>query len=89
MEIPGAKIVAATPDQLQVAVSQDAVQSNTPDFTVAMKTPLTTPPAVGTTVNISGTYASYTQKPLMITMSDGAVVTPKKAAPTRPTRRHS
>ena len=90
VEIPGAKVVAATPDQLQVAVSQDAVQGNAADFTVAMKTPLTTVPAVGSTINISGTYASYTQKPLMITMSDGAVVTPKKATPARTTtRRHS
>ncbi len=90
VEIPGAVIVAATADQLQVAVSDDAknAQPKTPDFTVAMKTPLATPPAVGATVNISGTYASYTQKPLMIQMSDGAVVeAPKKPATT--TRRRT
>ncbi len=81
VEIPGATVIAATPDQLQVAVSPDAVQSKTADFTIAMKTPLTTPPAVGATVNVSGTYASYTQSPLMIQMTDGAVVEPKKEAP--------
>ena len=79
VEIPGAIVIAATPDQLQVAVSQDAVQSKTADFTFNMKTPLTTPPAVGAAINISGTYTSYTQSPLMITMSDGAIVEPKKA----------
>ncbi len=91
VEIPGALVVAATPDQLQVAVSPDSVQGKTADFTVNMKTPLTTPPAVGATVTLSGTYTSYTQSPLMITMDGGALVGPKKAAPkttTHTTHRH-
>ncbi len=89
VEIPAAVVVAATADQLQVAVSDDAknAQPKTADFTIAMKTPLTTPPAVGAVINVSGTYASYTQTPLMIQMSDGAVVekkeAPKKATPVR------
>ena len=93
VEIPGAVVVAATTDQLQVAVSDDAknAQPKTADFTIAMKTPLTTPPAVGAVINVSGTYASYTQTPLMIQMSDGAVVekkeAPKKA--TTPVRRRT
>jgi tetratricopeptide (TPR) repeat protein len=88
VEIPGAVIVAATADQLQVAVSDDAKQSKTADFTFNMKTPLKTVPNVGDTVALDGTYASYTQKPLMITMSDGSVVTPKKAAPVHHTTTH-
>ncbi len=61
VEIPGAVIVAATADQLQVAVSDDAknAQPKVADFTFAMKAPLTTVPAAGSTVNISGTYSSY------------------------------
>ncbi len=88
VEIPGAVVIAATADQLQVAVSQDAIQGKVADFTFAMKAPLTTVPTVGSSVTLSGTYASYTQTPLMITMSDGAVVA-KKAAPahTAPRRR--
>ena len=70
-----------------MSVSADAIQSTHPDFTFAMKTPLTNIPAVGTKINVEGTYASYTQSPLMITMSDGAVVEPKKEAPARTTRR--
>lgn len=84
--IPGT-VEAATADQLQMAVSADALQSTKPDFTFAMKTPLTNVPAVGTKINVEGTYASYTQSPLMITMSDGAVVEPKKAEPRRTTTR--
>ena len=89
--IPGAVVVAATADQLQVSVSDDAKQSKTADFTFAMKTPLTTPPAVGAPVDVSGTYASYTQTPLMISMTDGALVE-KKAPVKKPattTRRRS
>jgi hypothetical protein len=87
VEIPGAVVVAATPDQLQVAVSDDAKQAQPKiaDFTFNMKEPLKTVPNVGDTVTLDGTYASYTQKPLMITMSDGSVVAPKKATPARRT----
>ena len=81
VELPGVTVVAVTPDQLQVAVSDGAVQSKTADFTFQMKEPLKTLPAVGDKVTLDGTYASYTQSPLMITMSDGAIVLPKKAAP--------
>ncbi len=87
VEIPGAVVVAATADQLQVAVSDDAKQSKTADFTFNMKAPLKTVPNVGDTVTLDGTYASYTQKPLMITMSDASIVQPKKAAPARPVHR--
>ena len=88
VQIPGAMVVSATADQLQVAVSDDAVQSKTADFTFNMKTPLKTVPAVGDKVDLTGTYTSYTQAPLMITMSDGDVV-PKKTAPVKkaPVRR--
>ena len=88
VEIPGAVVIAVTPDQLQVAVSDDAKQSKTADFTFNMKEPLKTVPNVGDTVTLQGTYASYTQKPLMITMSDGSLVTPKKAAPVHHTTTH-
>jgi hypothetical protein len=88
VEIPDALVVAATADQLQVAVSEDAVQDKTADFTFNMKTPLTKLPEVGSKVTLTGTYASYTQTPVMITMSDGEEVV-KKAAPVKkaPVRR--
>jgi tetratricopeptide (TPR) repeat protein len=43
--------------------------------------------AVGQKVTLTGTYASYTPSPIMITMSDAAVVLPKKA-PVKPTATH-
>jgi tetratricopeptide (TPR) repeat protein len=38
--------------------------------------------AVGQKVTLTGTYASYTPNPIMITMSDGAVILKKAAKPT-------
>ena len=89
VELPGVTVVATTPDQLQVAVSDDAVQSKTADFSFNMKTPIKDAelPAVGSKVTLDGTYDSYTQKPLMITMSGGALVLPKKPAARTPVRR--
>jgi len=84
VEIPGAVVVAATADQLQVAVSDDSQQAQpkpTADFTFNMKEPLKTVPNVGDKVTVQGTYASYTPSPLMITMSDASTVVPKKATP--------
>ena len=84
-EFPGVTVIAATADSVQIAVSDDAVQSKTADFTFNMKEPIKDKdiPAVGAKVTIDGTYASYTQKPLMITMSDGALVLPKPKTPVR------
>jgi hypothetical protein len=84
-KIPDATVIAATPDQLQVAYSDDAVQSKTADFTFTMKTPLKTLPAVGSKITLIGVWDSYTQKPLMITMTDGEEY--KKPAAKAPVRR--
>jgi hypothetical protein len=75
---PDVTVIAATADALQVAVSDDAAQSKTADFTFNMKEPLKTLPNVGDKVTLQGTYGSYTQSPIMIIISDGVLV-PKKA----------
>jgi hypothetical protein len=92
VQIPDATVISVTDPALQVAVSDDAVQSKTADFTFNLTEPIKTPPAVGSKVTVTGTYDSFTPKPLMITMSNGSIVEPKKApakpSPThRPTRR--
>ncbi|HEX6494576.1 MAG TPA: hypothetical protein VF018_03765 [Acidobacteriaceae bacterium] len=87
-EIPG-KVVSATADSVQLAVTDDAKASNTADFTVNMKKPLTTPPAIGTMVNYDATFDSYTQNPKMITLINGAPPAPEKPAHRAPTRRRA
>lgn len=81
--IPDGVVVEATDSVLKLAVSDDAVQSKTADFTFNMKEPLKTVPAVGAKISVTGTYASYTQSPAMIVMSDAEPVAAKKAAPVR------
>ncbi|MGC1869850.1 MAG: hypothetical protein WA700_02725 [Acidobacteriaceae bacterium] len=79
-KVPG-KVISATPDTVQLAVSDDAQQSNKADFTINMKTPLKTPPTIGSMVNYIATFDSYTQNPPMIIMRDGmAPATPKPHA---------
>ncbi|WP_260738324.1 hypothetical protein [Tunturiibacter lichenicola] len=78
VQFPDTLVIAVTDTALQVAVSDDAVQSKTADFTFQLAAPLKTPPAVGAKATVSGTYASFTPSPIMITMSDGALVEPKK-----------
>ncbi|MDQ1453158.1 MAG: hypothetical protein QOK38_3024 [Acidobacteriaceae bacterium] len=87
-EIPG-KVVSATADSVQLAVTDDAKASNTADFTVNMKKPLTTPPAIGTMVNYDATFDSYTQNPKMITLINGTPPAPAKPAHRTPTRRRT
>ena len=78
VQFPDSTVIAISDTALQVAVSDDAVQSKTADFTFQLTAPLKTPPAVGAKVTVSGTYASFTPSPIQITMSDGAIVEPKK-----------
>ena len=87
VQFPDATVVAVTDTALQVAVSDDAVQSKTADFTFNLTTPVKTPPVVGAKVAVSGTYASFTPNPIMITMSDGTVIEPKKT-PAKPSPAH-
>jgi tetratricopeptide (TPR) repeat protein len=105
-QFPDVLVIASTPTQVQVAISDDAVQAKTADFTFNLKAPDDLPEhatvsqkaafkkkqdaiaaaiAVGQKVTLSGTFDSYTPKPIMITMSDGDVVLPKAAAPAHTT----
>jgi hypothetical protein len=84
-EVPGT-VVSATANSVQLAVSDDAKQSNKADFTINMKTSLKEVPAAGASVTYVATFDSYTQNPPMIIMKDGA---PKSAAPVHhPTTHH-
>jgi hypothetical protein len=103
-QFPDVLVIESSPTVLKVAISDDAVQSKTADFTFNLtpldegKTPaqqaaakklaadVAAATAVGQKVTLSGTYASYTPSPIMITMSDGAVILKKAAV--KPTAVH-
>jgi hypothetical protein len=70
VQVPGL-VVSATADSAQVAVTEDSKQNNKADFTINMKTPLKTVPAIGSTVTFDATFDSYVANPPMITLIDG------------------
>lgn len=70
VQVPGT-VISATPESVQLAVTEDNKQSKKADFTVNMKTPLKSVPAIGSTVTYDSTFDSYTPNPPMITLSDG------------------
>jgi len=70
VQVPGT-VISATPESVQLAVTEDNKQSKKADFTVNMKTPLKSVPAIGSTVTYDSTFDSYTANPPMITLSDG------------------
>jgi hypothetical protein len=76
------KVVSADAATLTLAVSDDAKQSNpmVADVTVTLTEAPKTAPAVGSDISVIATPASYTQKPMMITMTDGSIDAPKPAA---------
>lgn len=80
------KVVSITDSTLTLAVSDDAKQANpaTADFSVTLKEAPKTPPAVGAEVAVVATFDSYTQKPLLITMTGGEVA--EKAAAKAPAK---
>jgi hypothetical protein len=78
--VPG-KVIAATPDQVELAVTQDNQQGNRADFMIKMKPPLKTVPAIGSNVTYDATFESYTTTPPMITLVDGAVPPKSSSSP--------
>jgi hypothetical protein len=84
VQVPGT-VISATPESVQLAVTEDNKQSKKADFTVNMKTPLKSVPAIGSTVTYDATFDSYTANPPMITLSDGE---PPAKAPAARRRAH-
>lgn len=92
-QVPGI-VTSASPDgkSVELAVSKDAQNSNTPDFTINMKPPLRGReiPAPGAKETYVATFDSYTSSPLMITMKNGAPPAPAQRGPARrPVRHHT
>ncbi|HEY6271790.1 MAG TPA: hypothetical protein VIX19_07340 [Terriglobales bacterium] len=81
IRLPGVKVIAATADALDVALTEDNQAANKPDIHVVMEKPLTKLPAVGSTTDVIGLFTSYTPSPFMFTMGKGELPAPPKAKP--------
>jgi hypothetical protein len=73
-------VIAATADTVTLAVSDDAVESTTADFSVSMTEPLKTVPTVGSKFTVIGTVSSYDKSPFLIHLTDGELPAPEKRA---------
>ncbi len=85
VEVPGT-VIESTATSVQVAVTEDNKQSKKADFTINMKTPLKTMPAIGATVTYDATFDSYVANPPMITLTDGEP--PAKPSAKAPVHHH-
>ena len=70
LKIP-VKIVAATKDTIQAAISEDSQKNNKADLMVVLKTPPATPPSPGSTAQIIGSIVDYQMNPVVFIMRDG------------------
>lgn len=79
-------VVSITDTDLQLAVTDDSKQASpkVADVDITLKEAPKTPPAVDATVEVLGTFDSYTQKPLLVKMTGGEIQA--KAAARTPAR---
>lgn len=75
LKIP-VKVIAASKNALQAAVSEDNQAANKADLNASMEKPLAHLPAVGSNVSIVGVITSYTPQPFSFTMNKAEIYEP-------------
>ncbi|HYL09740.1 MAG TPA: hypothetical protein VEU31_03300 [Candidatus Acidoferrales bacterium] len=85
LRLNGVKVIAATNDSIDAALTEDNQQANKADLHVVLEKPLLHPPAPGSMADIIGVLTSYTPDPFMFTMEHGELLAPPKRVP--PARR--
>jgi tetratricopeptide (TPR) repeat protein len=70
LKIP-VKVVSATEDSLEVAVSEDNQQASKADMHVVLEKPVLHPPAAGSMTQVVGVITDYKPDPFMFVMSQG------------------
>jgi tetratricopeptide (TPR) repeat protein len=68
LKIP-VKVITATPDRIEAAISDENQASNTVDLNVTLARPLSPLPAVGAMISIVGTLSDYRSRPFLFTMT--------------------
>lgn len=75
LKIP-VKVIAATKNALQAAVSEDNQTANKSDLQASMEKPIARLPAVGSNVNIIGVITGYTPQPFSFAMNKAEIYEP-------------
>lgn len=81
------KVISATKDTVDAAVSDDNQAANKADLHIELEKPTLKPPASGTMTKIVGVITNYTPDPFMFTMEKGALPEPKPPAHRAPVRK--
>ena len=68
LKIP-VKVISATPDTIEAALTDEAQAANISDLHIAMARPLAPLPAVGTNISIIGTLSDYRPQPFQLMMT--------------------
>jgi tetratricopeptide (TPR) repeat protein len=68
LKIP-VKVIAATPDAIEAAITDEAQAGNVADLHIVMARPLAPLPAVGSKIAIVGTLSDYRPQPFLFTMT--------------------
>jgi tetratricopeptide (TPR) repeat protein len=96
IKMPQVKVISATNDSVEAALTEDNQGKNQPDVHLVLEKPVTKPPAPGSMIDIVGVFTNYTPKPFMFTMEKGelpgakpAARTPAKKGVTRKTTKKS
>jgi hypothetical protein len=63
------KVISATPDRLEGAITDENQASNTVDLSVVLARPLSPLPAVGAVISMVGTLSDYRPKPFLFVMT--------------------
>src|SRR5712692_3643941 len=88
LRLNGVKVIAATKDSIDAAMTEENQQVNKADLHVVLEEPALHPPAPGSTIDIIGVLTGYTPSPFMFTMEKGELpVPPKPPSPNRPAKR--
>lgn len=63
------KVISATPDVIEAALTDQAQAANQPDLHIALARPLAPLPAVGSNISIIGTLSEYHAQPFKLVMT--------------------
>ena len=77
LRLSGVKVIAASKDALEVAITDDNQDANKTDMHVTLERPMAKPPAVGGKVDVIGVITGYTPEPFMFRMERGEVAPAK------------
>jgi tetratricopeptide (TPR) repeat protein len=71
MRLNGVKVIAATKDTLDAALTDENQQANKADLHVVLEKPMLSPPAPGSMIDVIGVITGYKSEPFRFTMEKG------------------